>query len=366
MPHLLRKARYMLTLLLIGILWLLNVPLIGNPFIGSALAHDGDHITVQPGDTLSQIAQRYGTDTVTLRRLNNLSNDDYIEVGQQLALASGTGGVGETTAIAQTSYQTGWVNYKVQPGDSLTKLAVRYGADLEELAQSNGLSIYEELYIGQMLRVPADAATFSGQGDGTGTHVVKRGETLGTIAIRYNTTTDAVMQANYLANPSLIVAGQHLALPTDAYVTSVPVNYPTTTEKWIDVDLSQQRVVAYNGTLPVNSFIISSGLPGTPTVTGTFRVWAKTPLQDMYSGNRASGYSYYLKDVPWVQYFHEDYAFHGAYWHNNFGQPMSRGCINMRNEDAQWLYEWASPNAVGDGWHESSTYNPGTLVVVHY
>ena len=84
MPHLLRKARYMLILLLIGIFGLLNVPLIGNPFIGSALAHDGDHITVQPGDTLSQIAQRYSTDTVTLRRLNNLSNDDYIEVGSSL------------------------------------------------------------------------------------------------------------------------------------------------------------------------------------------------------------------------------------------------------------------------------------------
>lgn len=115
---------------------------------------------------------------------------------------------------------------------------------------------------------------------------------------------------------------------------------PPTTGKWIDVDLSNQTIVAYQGAAPVNMFIMSSGLPNTPTVTGEFRIWAKTPIQDMYGGNRAAGDYYYLEDVQWVQYFHEDYAFHGTYWHNNFGQPMSRSCVNMGNEDAKWLFEW--------------------------
>jgi lipoprotein-anchoring transpeptidase ErfK/SrfK len=53
------------------------------------------------------------------------------------------------------------------------------------------------------------------------------------------------------------------------------------------------------------------------------------------------GPGYDLPNVQWVMYFYRDYSLHGAYWHNNFGQPMSHGCVNMRNEDAKWLYDWA-------------------------
>ena len=63
----------------------------------------------------------------------------------------------------------------------------------------------------------------------------------------------------------------------------------------------------------------SSDCWATPTVTGTFRIWAKTPVQDMYGGNRAAGDYYFLEDVDSVQYFFEDYGFHGTYWHENFG-----------------------------------------------
>jgi lipoprotein-anchoring transpeptidase ErfK/SrfK len=55
-----------------------------------------------------------------------------------------------------------------------------------------------------------------------------------------------------------------------------------------------------------------------------------------------SGPGYYLPDVPWVMFFYDEYGFHGTYWHNNFGSPMSRGCVNLRTEAAEWLYNWAS------------------------
>ena len=116
-------------------------------------------------------------------------------------------------------------------------------------------------------------------------------------------------------------------------------------KRWIDVNLSEQRVYAYEGDIVVNSFLVSTGLPETPTVTGSYQIWVKVRIQDM------SGPGYYLPDVPWVMYFYESYGFHGTYWHNNFGTPMSRGCVNMRIEDAAWLYDWASV---------------GTLVNVHY
>jgi lipoprotein-anchoring transpeptidase ErfK/SrfK len=134
-------------------------------------------------------------------------------------------------------------------------------------------------------------------------------------------------------------------------------------EKWIRVDLSEQIVVAYEKGKPIRAFVISSGLPGTPTVTGEFRIRMKVREQTM-SGGQGSMY-YNLPGVKWVQYFHRDYGFHGTYWHSNFGQPMSHGCINMTDTDAKWLFDWAGP--VWDDetvWYPSTTDNPGTLVTV--
>lgn len=155
--------------------------------------------------------------------------------------------------------------------------------------------------------------------------------------------------------------------PPVTYGFHVETHFPTTTEKWIDVDLSEQRVVAYEGLRPIRAFTVSTGLPGTPTVQGEFRIWIRTRIQDMSGGSRAAGNYYYLEDVEWVQYFYQEYAFHGTYWHDNFGRPMSRGCVNMRNEDAQWLFEWAAPNYdfAGPRWQKPTLDNPGTLVVVH-
>ena len=91
-------------------------------------------------------------------------------------------------------------------------------------------------------------------------------------------------------------------------------------------------------------------------------------MQDMRGGSRAAGDSYHVTEVKNVQYFFEDYAFHGTYWHSNFGVPMSRGCINMTEEDAEWLFDWATPFMYDDsdsGWMFSTDINPGTLVLIH-
>jgi lipoprotein-anchoring transpeptidase ErfK/SrfK len=140
---------------------------------------------------------------------------------------------------------------------------------------------------------------------------------------------------------------------------------PVTEDRWIRVDLSEQMVVAYEGDLPVRAFIVSTGLPGTPTVTGTYRIRMKVRAQTMQGGDPALHTYYNLPNVQWVQYFYADYSFHGTYWHSNFGNPMSHGCINMTNADAKWLFDWAGPT-----WDEKSVWqaptgdNPGTLVIV--
>ena len=152
-------------------------------------------------------------------------------------------------------------------------------------------------------------------------------------------------------------------LPTTSLDKLTPITMPEDEAKWIRVDLSEQRVVAYENNRPVRGFVISSGLARTPTVTGEFRIKMKVPAQTMSGGEGA--YYYNLPNVKWVQYFYAEYAFHGTYWHNDFGRPKSHGCINMTNADAKWLFEWAGPTWDGKTtWYSSSKDNPGTLVIV--
>jgi lipoprotein-anchoring transpeptidase ErfK/SrfK len=107
-------------------------------------------------------------------------------------------------------------------------------------------------------------------------------------------------------------------------------------ERWIDVDLGNQRTYAYEGGTLVNSFLVSTGTWRHPTVTGQYHIYVKYRYADM------SGPGYYLADVPYVMYFYQGYGLHGTYWHHNFGTPMSHGCINLLTSDAAWLFEWAS------------------------
>ena len=107
-------------------------------------------------------------------------------------------------------------------------------------------------------------------------------------------------------------------------------------KRWIEVDLSEQTLTAWQGETVVLHTLISSGSSQYPTVRGTYQVRTKLPLERMI------GPGYDTPNVPWTMYFYRGYAIHGAYWHNNFGTPVSHGCVNMRVEEAKALYEWAS------------------------
>ncbi len=104
--------------------------------------------------------------------------------------------------------------------------------------------------------------------------------------------------------------------------------------KHIEVDLTAQRLMAYQDNNIIYSFPISSGKTATPTPTGLFKPWIKMLF------DRMIGPGYDLPNVPYVVYFYEGYAIHGTYWHNNFGHPMSHGCINLRTPDMKLLYNW--------------------------
>ncbi|CAM3071123.1 L,D-transpeptidase family protein [Actinomyces slackii] len=113
-------------------------------------------------------------------------------------------------------------------------------------------------------------------------------------------------------------------------------------EKWIDVNLTNYTVTAYQGATVVRGpMSMVDGAAETPTVEGTYKVYLQYPSQTM-EGDNVDGTRYKVEDVPWVTYFHEGYAFHGAPWRSSFGYSASHGCVNMTVADAQWIYSWVS------------------------
>ncbi len=141
--------------------------------------------------------------------------------------------------------------------------------------------------------------------------------------------------------------------------------------KRIEVDLTNQRLYAYEGDHMIYNFLISSGKWGR-TPTGTFDIWIKLRATKMSGGKKELGTYYYLPNVPYTMYFYNaetpkwrGFGIHGAYWHNNFGHPMSHGCINMKPEEAGLVYEWAQPDMNGKHTVYASDSNPGTKVVIY-
>ncbi|WP_264325965.1 L,D-transpeptidase [Romeriopsis navalis] len=113
----------------------------------------------------------------------------------------------------------------------------------------------------------------------------------------------------------------------------------------MEVNLTTQRVIAWEGKRWVDAMIVSTGKKSTPTVTGVFNIYLK------YRKSSMRGDDYNVPNMPHIMYFHRGYGLHGAYWHNRFGTPVSHGCVNLALDKAKWLYNFATV---------------GTPVVVHY
>jgi hypothetical protein len=140
-------------------------------------------------------------------------------------------------------------------------------------------------------------------------------------------------------------------------------------ERWIDVSVGKQVLLAYEGTKPAYATLVSTGEAGLEdpettksTARGIFRIHTKHLTTTMAS--KVVGEEFELKDIPYVQYFEEGYALHAAYWHDDFGTPRSHGCINLSPEDARWLFQWTEPQ-LPPGWHGVRKALRGSVVFVH-
>ncbi len=297
------------------------------------LSQETIHI-VQPGETLFRISIHYGVPMSSIISANNLINPSRIYAGQRLIIPTGSGSTPGAPAPGTS------VRHVVQQGEILSRIASQYGVSMWAIAQANNISNPSMLYAGQVLVIPGSSAPSTGGPAQTVTYTVQRGDTLYRIAVRHGVSVSDVMAFNNIANANHIEVGQQLTIPlTPGSAPPPPQNNapptPSSAGKLILVDLSAQRTYAYENGVLLREFVVSTGLPGTPTVTGDYAIYVK------YRYARMIGPGYDLPNVPYVMYFYRGYGLHGTYWHNNFGRPMSHGCVNLRTSDAEWLFNWA-------------------------
>ena len=369
---------------------LLIVGVIVAGVVAPTAAQTGQTHTVQTGENLFRIALRYGMTVETLAAANGITDPARIYAGQVLVIPDGTAVDAVPAAVAPAVVDTAPVTnstdlgivaasppaattttapvyYTVQAGETLASIGQVYGVTWGDIAAANGIANANQIYAGQQLIIPGAtapgtaafvppvavasaeipaAAPAPAATTGQRTHVVQAGEHLSAIARAYGVSWPAIAAMNNISDPNQIYAGQTLVIPdsdTGLGVYAQPDTWsapaaaaPTiTTGKQIVVDLSDQRVYAYENGALVRNVLVSTGLWGTPTVQGDYRIYVK------YDSQLMTGPGYYLPGVPWVMYFFQGYSLHGTYWHNNFGQPMSHGCVNMPTPEAAWFYTWA-------------------------
>ena len=316
--------------------------LIALVFVTQIFAESGSSYVVQRGDTLFSISRRYGVSVQELAAVNGLAWNSWIYAGQRLTIPGSS-----SPSPAPAPRVTG-NTYVVQRGETLLSVALKHGISVSQLASANDLAWNSWIYAGQRLVIPSGRnAPAPSQPSTGGTHVVQRGDTLFSIARRRGITVASLRATNGLRSNNIYV-GQRLTIPAgdSAPAPSEPApsepapsqpapGHGANGEKWIDINLSTQTVTAYEGQTPVHTAVASTGTWRTPTVVGTYRIYAK------YRYKHMSGPGYSMPNVPFVMFFYKGYSLHGTYWHDNFGTPMSHGCVNLTIPDAEWLYNWA-------------------------
>lgn len=265
--------------------------------------------------------------------------------------------------------------HTVQFRETLSVIAKHYGIPMDELMRANGIADANRINQGQTLWIPPTAITRQpppapeppeppaapvavatteapptviAPGDRE-QYTVRRGDSLSMIGKRLATDWLVMAQINGLAAPYNLHAGMVLLVPNSDDLVRLGSTHAKTRLTTVPppgarvgvgrefvVVLSTQMAYAYEDGILKKTALIASGLPATPTVQGDFRIYRKVRKQ------RMSGPGYSLPNVEWVMYFYRGYAFHGTWWHTNFGQPQSKGCINMTNADAKWFYQFGS------------------------
>ncbi|MCY4017812.1 MAG: LysM peptidoglycan-binding domain-containing protein [Chloroflexi bacterium] len=273
-----------------------------------------------------------------------------------------------------------YFEHTIQYGETLGILAIHYGLTVQDLLAANSIDDANRIESGQTLWIPASAKrrdpppppqlpepaqqpqpSEPAQEPATevasqpltpgdrDVYIVQPSDSLSMIGKQLATDWVVMAAINGIASPYNLHVGMTLWVPnSDDLIQYDSIYAPATMPDVPDpgarvgvgreliVILDTQMAYAYENGVLQKKALISSGLPATPTVQGDFKIRRKVRKQTM------SGPGYSLDNVEWVMYFYAGYAFHGTWWHTNFGHPQSKGCINMTNADAKWFYDFAS------------------------
>ncbi len=133
-------------------------------------------------------------------------------------------------------------------------------------------------------------------------------------------------------------------------ISPPPAELARSGERWVDVEIATQTLVAYEGTRPVYATLVSTGRNDSATPVGVHRIWVKLLASDMDDVERSDLDAHYsMEDVPYTQFFQGGVALHGTYWHRDFGHARSHGCVNLAPLDARWLFGFTGPRLPA-GW----------------
>lgn len=315
----------------------------------AAQTTSGQH-TVQSGENLYRIGLKYGLTTDELAAANGLSDTSQVYAGQVLTIPEpGSVTANSQPAASPTTAQNA-AAHVIQRGETLANISQQYGVSINDIVSANNVLNPSAIYAGQTLSIPGAASSGTNAGytpaQAATTYTVQPGDTLFSIATRYGISVWALEQTNNISNPSLLQAGNILTIPSGNALTQPAATQSpsTSTGQAIVVDVSDQRAYIYeNGALKW-TFIISTGMAGTPTARGNFEIQNKIP--NAYAATWDLQMPWWL-GIYWAGPLQN--GFHALpimsngvrLWASVLGQPASYGCIILSEADAQTLYNWA-------------------------
>jgi LysM repeat protein len=365
----------------------------------AAFADEAGMYTVQAGDTLLKLAARFGVHVTELAAINDLEWNSWVYAGQKLSLPGATAG-GQIEASQPAHRDLGLDPRMPAEFSALPVLAVQLSGPALVFTYARVIEDSALVYESPQAAVKGSTPKRTlGVGyiwvsvenhtsvDGQIVYQINPGEYVLADALSFYKPSE--FQGVALANqperpfawilkpvqPSITPAGEtNLGVPVYArydlvqifatekvgdqvwyligphqwinqtYVgkveTSPPPDGVGPDTRWVEVDLFEQTLAAYEGERMVYATLVSTGLRGWDTPPGLFQVWLNVRSRKMSGGYGRPDY-YFLEDVPWTMYFNRDIALHTAYWHDGFGYRHSHGCVNLPPSDAKWLFEWA-------------------------
>lgn len=268
---------------------------------------------IQAGDTLSSIAAKFDTTPENIIRLNNGINPENLTPGQRICVISMT--------FQPVICPIGTLPYNINPGDTLNSIAKKFGTDVEALLSANPDIDPFNLQTGQRICI-AQKFTEPPMCNSRNYYVIRRGDTLGSIASSFEITTNEILAVNPGIDPRSLSIGQIICLP----VAPSPFE--------IIVNVGAKRLTVYRNGILYREYIVATGKPETPTPTGVFEIVNKEIDPGGPYGTR------------WLGLSAKGYGIHGTNNPSSIGTAASNGCIRMYNEDIEALFDITSVGTV--------------------